>query len=461
MVTLAPGEGLRSKITRRRALRGAGLAAVAAAALGTAACGAGAGGGDGAAPAKKPVKLVFEWPTYTPPKQEWAEHAMKTYSQKFPHVTVEPMWNTNPTEKLTTTLAGGQPPDVGWFGVGHWNFHQAFRPIEDFLKTRRISTADYLPKVVEAMKWRGKMLAFPMGINTSAVFMNKALFQKAGVTLFTDEHTWDDLITQGKRLTGGEGAAKVFATNAAYYSLHWAPAYGGAWLDADATKVLVNNPQTLKVMTLLRDLWEKHGVQPTPQQNRDIATPGTATSATAGFTTARYASAPAGTWGIDPGRKESWDWDICEVPTLVDGGRKYKGAFCGTEEIFVVKGGPNEEAAADFAAWLISPEHLTWASNKGHIIPTHLKTAQSAFVNPPGESRPKNIQAFVRAAAYAPPIIGHPEYAKLNGAWAAAANKWYGAADNPQNTLTAEQALREAQTEMQRVLDDWNRANPK
>jgi multiple sugar transport system substrate-binding protein len=330
--------------------------------------------------------------------------------------------------------------------------------MEDFLKARRVNTADYLPKVVEAMKWRGKLLALPIGINTSAVFMNKALFQKAGVQPFSDDHTWDDLIAQGKRLTAGDGPQKVYATNAAYYTSQWAPAYGGAWLDPDGTKVLVNNPQTLKVMTLLRELWERHAIQPTPKENADLVTGGPA--ATYGFTGSRYATAPMGTWGIDPGRKESFDWDIAEVPTLVEGGKRVKGAFCGTEEIFVIKGGPNEEAAADFAAWLAGPEHLTWAGNKGHIIPAHQKTAQSAFVNPQGEGRPKNIQAFVRAAAYAPPIIGHPDYAKLNGAWAASYNKWMGSATNPANTLTAEQALREAQTEMQRILDEWNKANP-
>ena len=92
-------------------------------------------GGSGAAgtQSKQPVKLRFEWPTYTPPKQEWAEWAMKTYSAKNPNVTIEPMWNTNPTEKLTTTLAGGQPPDVGWFGVGHWQFYQAFAPVEPLM----------------------------------------------------------------------------------------------------------------------------------------------------------------------------------------------------------------------------------------------------------------------------------------------------------------------------------------
>src|SRR5688500_9073971 len=66
----------------RRALL---TSAVAAGSLVAAACGAG-DGGQTANATKQPVRLTFEWPTYTPPKQEWAEYAMKTYSQKFPHV---------------------------------------------------------------------------------------------------------------------------------------------------------------------------------------------------------------------------------------------------------------------------------------------------------------------------------------------------------------------------------------
>ncbi len=60
----------------RRAVLGA---AASTAALAVAACGVGAGQQASTA-TKQPVKLTFEWPTYTPPKQEWAEYAMRTYS---------------------------------------------------------------------------------------------------------------------------------------------------------------------------------------------------------------------------------------------------------------------------------------------------------------------------------------------------------------------------------------------
>jgi multiple sugar transport system substrate-binding protein len=443
--------------TRAGILRSALAGAVAlAGAAGVAACGAGgtSGGGEAGAQQKQPVKLTFEWPTYTPPKQDWAEWAMKTYSGKFPNVTIEPMWNTNPTEKLTTTLAGGQPPDVGWFGVGHWQFFQAFAPVEPLLAARKLKLEDYFPPIVEAMKWRGKMYAFPMGINTSAMFVNKGIYEKSGVPLPTDEQTWDDLVDTGKRLTSGEGPQKVWANNAQYYTSYWPVAYGGSWFDADATKVTLNNPQTLKVLTLMREMWDRHGVSPTPQENQEIGLLPL-------FATGRVAQFAGGTWGLPPFRKESFDWDLAEVPTLVDGGKKYKGAFAGTEEIFVVKDSPKLDAAADFAAWLCSPEHLTWTGNRGDIIPAHQKTAKEAFVLSGGETRPKNLQAFVRAASYAPPIAPHPRNADIQKAYNTAVGKWLGSAADPANTLTAQQALQEAQTEVQRILDEWNKANPK
>jgi multiple sugar transport system substrate-binding protein len=446
-------------VTRAAVLRGA-LAAAAATATGAlAACATGSSAGGETSPSKKPVKLSFEWPTYTQPKQEWAQWAVNTYMQKFPHVTVEPLWNNNPTQILTTTLASGQPPDVGWFGAGHWPFYEAFKPIEQFISARKIKMEDYFPKLVDAMKWRGKMLAFPMGINTTAMFVNKAAWQKAGLPVPTDDFTWDDLVNVGKRLTTGEGPQKVWATDAAagYYTNFWPAQYGGTWIDADGTKVTVNNPQTLKVFTMMRDNWDKLGIAPNPKEFAEINT-----NATAPFTEGRIAFFAGGTWGIDPGRKvQSFDWDIVEAPTLVDSGKKIKGAFCGTEEIFVIKGGPNEEAAADFAAWLIGPEHLTHAGNIGQIIPAHQKTAQSAFVNPQGETRPKNLQAFVRAANYAPAMIPHPAYGDLSKAWAASYNKWAGTAAAPDAQLTAQAALDEAQKEMQRILDEWNKAHPK
>src|SRR5437867_576544 len=128
-------------LTRARVLRSA--VAVMAGGTGAAllqACAGGTSGtaGQGSSQSKQPVKLSFEWPTYTQPKQDWAEAAIKMYQDKYPNVTVEPLWNKNPTEILTTTLASGQPPDVGWFGVGHWAFYQAFRPVEQFMSQRKL-----------------------------------------------------------------------------------------------------------------------------------------------------------------------------------------------------------------------------------------------------------------------------------------------------------------------------------
>ncbi|MER3405884.1 MAG: hypothetical protein C4289_12605, partial [Chloroflexota bacterium] len=91
-----------------------------------------------------------------------------------------------------------------------------------------------------------------------------------------------------------------------------------------------------------------------------------------------------------------------------------------------VDGTPNELPAADFAAWLVGSEHLRWAGSQGHILPALMKVAQEVFMPPSSDSRPRNQQAFVRAAQYAPPIIPHPEYTTLSRAYNTAVAEWLG-----------------------------------
>ena len=139
------------------------------------------GGGSGAAgtQSKKPVTLTFEWPTYTPPKQEWAEWAMRAYSGKNPHVTIEPMWNTN-TEEADHHPGRGAAPGRGLVQGRALAVLRAFAPVEPLMASRKLKVEDYFAPIVDAMKWRGKMYAFPIGINTSAMFVNKGIYESPG-----------------------------------------------------------------------------------------------------------------------------------------------------------------------------------------------------------------------------------------------------------------------------------------
>lgn len=432
-------------LTRRKAIQGLATAGL------LAACrpgGAPPGAGEAQTTAR-PVKLVFEWPEYTPPKKAWAEWAIQTYQKANPHVTIEPLWNTNPTEKILTTLAGGGQLDLGWFGVGIHAFWQNFKAAEPLMSSRKLKLSDYFPTIVEAQKFRGKMLAMPMGLNTTAVFYNKQQLNEVGERPPADDWTWEEAIARARRLTRGEGGSKIWGIMASFYSNFWPVAYGGGWLNADATKIVIDNPATLAMLKLMRELWETHGVNPTQKEYSEIGLLPI-------FQNGRCAMYVGGTWGLDPFRQAAFDWDIVEVPSLVVGGRRVKGAFLGVEEIFVVDGTPNEGPAADFAAWLVGPEHLRWAGSQGHIIPALSKVAQEVFVPPSSDPRPKNQQAFVRAAQYAPPIIPHPEYTNLSRAYNTAVAEWLG----PEAKLPAEAALQKAQRDMQVILDEWNRKNP-
>ena len=201
----------------------------------------------------------------------------------------------------------------------------------------------------------------------------------------------------------------------------------------------------------MREMWDCHGVSPTPKENQEIGLLPL-------FATGRVAQFAGGTWGLLPQGSVRLGPGRGADPG--GGGKRTKGAFAGTEEIFVVKDTANVEPAADFArlAGRAGAPHLRREPGRHHPRPP--EDGQGRLRPQRGESRPKNLQAFVRAPTprRSPPT---PATRTSQKAYNGAVAKWLGSPAEPTNTLTAQQALQEAQTEVQRVLDDWNKANPK
>jgi multiple sugar transport system substrate-binding protein len=89
----------------------------------------------------------------------------------------------------------------------------ALAPLSDF----KISTADYAPGVLKAGTYKDKVYGLAPTVNTIALFYNKDLLAKAGVTAPT---TWEELKAAAAKLTAGEQYGLAFDAN---------PTYEGTW----------------------------------------------------------------------------------------------------------------------------------------------------------------------------------------------------------------------------------------
>ena len=457
------------RISRSQFLRGGavlvGGTALLAACAQTGATGmAPAEGAEMAAEAEKPAmmeatEVTFLWPHYSAGKTRWLEWILETYNAKETGVTVNTLdvagsFGGNPRSKLLATVAGGAAPDLGWFGVGLHPFAGILYDANELLKGMKYDMSQLNPTLLNGLTWQGKLIAAPIGINTTAWFYNKDLFDKAGVPYPQDSDTFDDRLAAAQKVSNSLSTAdeKIWGVATIHYVAYWIAGMYQGFMDDSGTQVVVDGPLGLQAVEWWRDNWDKYEVGPRPEDynRQDDA------QFFNSFANGKVAMSVYGTWGLEPLRRHEAgvNFDIVEQPTAVADGEEGKGAFFGIEEIFTVATTKKLDAAAEFLSFLVGPEHLGWTGGQGNIIPSISSLAEEVFVPSADSPDPANLLAFARAADYAKPYFPHPQYGTLRDTYAAAMSPWWS-----EEATTAKQALEKAEEDCQIIVDDWNAAN--
>lgn len=387
--------------------------------------------------------LVFEWPQYTQEKTDYGNYIINTYQKLHPNVTVEAMFNTNPTQKLTATVAAGSPPDVGWFGAGWAELLQAFLPLDTFVSQNKIDTSKYFTKLWQSCHWLDKQYVMPNGFTVTLMYYNKDLLKNSAVDNPTDSWTWDDLINAGTKVL--KAPSNIYGT-ALDMGSYWAELlYGGPMWNADGTKATIDNPVAIDLLQLYSDLNTKYKLVP----------PADLVKADGGDTQHSWlkghlAFFAGGSWNLAPSRTAVFDWDIVPLPVRSVSGKSYQATGMWTEEFFIEKDTRHQPEAWEFLQWVTGPDLVNWAAQNGHIVPGRTDIANSpTFLK--AYPKPANIQAFFKAADLAIPVEVHPEASKLSTALSNGVGQFL--ANPPKATAT--EALAEANKEMQAVLDAY------
>ena len=203
---MTAGESIRhSTSTRRGALRfGGGLGVVGMGGL-LAACGQSNAGGT-APKVQGPVTLQW-WDQEPPAFKQFADTWLPQFTAKHPTIKVEfsprpPQWQ----EKILAAMVAGTPPDVAAvFGDAFRTYQQQKQVIglDQYLKTTRFDSQDFIQGQWNGMKWGGQQVAIPQYINPNVVYVNREHFQKAGVALPKDDWTWDSLMDAARKVQRG------------------------------------------------------------------------------------------------------------------------------------------------------------------------------------------------------------------------------------------------------------------
>ena len=190
------------------------LAVGVAGVLALSACGGG-GSGSGAAPITSDSNpagvsgtlrvLVPSYPASNEGKAA-IDKVIASFNQEYPNVTVEPDFATFDTlnQKISTSIAGGQPYDVLVTGIG-WIPPFAAKGVFADLSDVGV-TADSLkettePALIPAGEYKGKVYGVPLIAAAKPLVLRKSLFKEAGLDPTKPPTTLDELAAAAKKLT--------------------------------------------------------------------------------------------------------------------------------------------------------------------------------------------------------------------------------------------------------------------
>ena len=190
---------------------------------------------------KEPVTITFaSWIGNEPNIKKMA----KQFQKEHPNITIK--FQNVPFEqigqKLTTQIAGGNPPDAAFIDSGttaDFASRGALVPLDGyFARSEVVAKEDFVEAFNLSNVYEGKQYGIPFDGESTGLFYRTDLFQEAGIE--GPPKTWEEFEETAAALTNPAEKKYgyiVFATEAAYYWYPWLWQAGGDVLSEDATEV--------------------------------------------------------------------------------------------------------------------------------------------------------------------------------------------------------------------------------
>lgn len=304
------------------------------------------------------------WMSADPALEQAMDALLQGYMRANPTVTVQrdafPFNEYH--QKLTTAFAAGDPPDVFWMDVRTAAFaaQGSLLVLERFITPQ--NKADILESGLIEPVWKGKLYGVPMHELTEGLFVNRAMFEEAGIRVpqrLNEAWTWDEFVTIARRLTKRTGErTDVWGFGVLRHLSDWPilPIIyqnNGAVLSPDLKKATgyLNSPATVEALRWYQELFTRHRViafDPIPE----------------GFPTGKIAifQAPSTYRAVLDRRYPDFKYAV--VPM-------FRGKRCavtaGGWNVSISAKTRNPEAAWSLVDWLTRERHQEWVRTSGYL----------------------------------------------------------------------------------------------
>jgi multiple sugar transport system substrate-binding protein len=320
------------------------------------------------------------------------------FKEAEPDVTVNLIEASDRTDllaRLSTSFAGGNPPDLFLL---NYRFYAQFaatgvlEPIQARLEASEVfQPDDFYPQPLEAFTFDGELTCMPQNVSSLVVYYNRDLFAEAGVPEPTPGWRWDQFLAAGRALTkdeGNDGTIEQYGIGVEASIIRLAPfiwSNGGDVVDDEQnpTRLAVDSPEAMEAMQQFFDLHAVYGVAPGDEEveSEDDETR---------FMNGRLAMVLSSRRSTPTFRTiTDFDWDIAALPQHVEpAGILHSDAYC------MAKTSPNKDLAWRFVEFAVGPEGAPIVAATGRTVPSLIDIANSeAFLDP--DAKPANSKVFL------------------------------------------------------------------
>lgn len=287
----------------------------------------------------------------------------------------------------------------------------------------------------------GRIFAFPQGLQSSAFFYNKDMFQAAGLPVPNDTWTYDDVRRTAKKLTRDTDGDNVF-NEYGFRSFNqitegWFPiikAFGGGALDATRRKSRFADPKTLEALSYMIDMIYVDQSSPKPGTDPFSWFPQKLVAMQTGLFVRTFGA-----------NQVKLNYDVTSVPAGPAG--RFNPVIVNSWIINAQTSKAQQDAAWEWVKFFSGEKAQTVWAELGEAVPVNRKVAVTTFMRAGGQ--PVNRMAFVNGLDYATPLDPNPVWSN----WQTAATKALDPAFK--GTINIREAAANADKNVQQALDDY------
>ncbi len=282
------------------------------------------------------------------------------------------------TNRLTTQIAAGNPPDAAYVDAGAVVDFAARNALVDLTPYVEKSTAvrvdDYVEAFLTSAQYEDKLYGLPYDGESTGLFYRTDLFEAAGIT--DPPKTWEEFEETAKALTNKDERQYgfiMFATEAAYYWYPWLWQNGGELLSEDGKEIRFNSPEGKEAAEFYVRLAEYSPPDFLNSNSYD---------GRVAFATGQVAMYIAGAWFAGVMQSEFPDitgkWATAPLPE-----RKRCATTIAGDILVLPELGKNHDAAWKWIEFLSAPQNLAlWTLGTPEAPATLLPTRKSLLEDP-------------------------------------------------------------------------------